>query len=89
MTLDGHNVTFDQTVDSDSNGPWDLTVDTHGNGVTWFRDNVGVGDARSITCVTNADGVTDLDAPQVTTVLDQTYGDAVVLTTDVTLDGPT
>ena len=31
--------------------------------------------------------MTDLDATQVTTVLDQTYGDAVVLTTDVTLDG--
>ena len=86
VTLDGRHVTFEQTVDSDGSGPWDLTVNTHANGVTWFQDNVGVGGALN-NLVTNADGVTDLDAPQVTTVLDQTYGDAVVLTTDVTLDG--
>ena len=84
VTLGGHNVTFNQTVDSDTNGPWDLRVDTVGNGVTWFRDSVGVTHALN-NLRTNSDGVTDLDAPHVITVADQRYADPVVLTTDVTL----
>ena len=88
VTLSGQNVTFDQTVDSDLNAPWNLTVNTHSSGVTWFRDNVGVAQALN-NLVTNADGRTDLDAPQVITVLGQTFGDDVVLTTDVTVNGTT
>src|SRR5262249_25620520 len=79
-TLNGSNITFNSTVDSDSNAtPRSLTVNSSGNGTTTF--NLRVGDASPLlSLTTNADGTTDLNAGTVTTTGDQTYNDAVILT---------
>ena len=84
VALTAQNVTFAQTVDSDVEGPWDLTITTSGGGRTWFQDDVGA-TAPLANLGTNADGQTDLDAAQIITIGDQTYGDPVVLTTHVEL----
>ncbi len=79
VTLQAANVTFEQTVDSDGVAPWNLTVITQRDGVTWFRGNVGTA-APLGNLVTNLDGQTDLNGALVITTGDQTYGDPVVLT---------
>ena len=84
VALTAQNVTFAQTVDSDVEGPWNLTITTSGGGRTWFQDDVGA-TAPLRNLLTNADGQTDLDAAQIITIGDQTYGDPVVLTTHVEL----
>ncbi len=84
VELQAADVSFLQTVDSDTNGPWDLAVNTTGGGVTLFQGDVGL-TAPLRNLVTNADGQTDLNGALVITTANQTYGDPVVLTTDITL----
>lgn len=80
LTLATNNARFLDTVD----GPFDLTVNTSGNGDTEFRG--AVGDAQPLqNVVTNGDGRTLLGGLRVTTTGDQTYGDRVVLTANATL----
>ncbi len=84
--LAGNDVRFEQTVDGDGLGPWNLEVNSTDSGVTVFDGAVGSLHALN-NLTTDADGMTDVNGGSVTTVQDQAYGDAVVLTADAVLTG--
>ncbi len=73
------NVTFATTV----NGNYSLTVNT--SGITKFNGNVG-GTTALISVTTDAGGTTDLNGSVVNTTGTQTYGDAVILSANETLN---
>ncbi|MBI1918657.1 MAG: autotransporter-associated beta strand repeat-containing protein, partial [Planctomycetes bacterium] len=86
-TLNGSNITFGSTLDSDSNAtPRVLAVFSSGNGTTTFNGAVGAASPLSF-LLTNADGTTDINGNSVSTTGDQMYNDAVVLTANTTLNG--
>jgi hypothetical protein len=84
VTLLGQNITFGSTVNSDTGGPWDLTVNTQPvGGITTFAGAVGGAmPLRNLTV--NGPGATVLGG-NVSTQLDQTYNDAVRLAGPVTI----
>ncbi|NBD31949.1 MAG: CHAT domain-containing protein, partial [Cyanobacteria bacterium] len=88
-TLNGNNITFNDTVDSDSDSDStasDLTINTTGNGSITFEDGVGT-DAPLNNLETDAEGQINLNAGEVTTENDQTYNAPVTLGADTTLNG--
>jgi len=84
-TLDGQSVAFGGTLDSDINTR-NLTVFTHGGGVTDFVGAVGAAQPLR-TINTNADGTTQFFGGTVRTTGNQNYRDAVVLGANTSVIG--
>jgi mucin-19 len=82
--LTGANVTFASTVDSDATAR-SLTVNA--SGISKFGDAVGnkAGGPRLSSLTTDAAGTTEFSGGAVSTILAQTYGDAVQLDTDTVM----
>lgn len=81
VIMSGSDVTFAQTVNSDSNAsPRALTVNS--GGATVFGGAIGNTSALTM-LTTNAGGSTAFAGPTVRTTMSQTYNDAVTLTGDV------
>jgi len=79
----GGNVIFQTTIDDDASGVATSNLTVTAAGVTQFLGHVGTTSAID-SLTSNGGGTTELCA-NITTVNDQTYTDAVVLTTDVIL----
>ena len=82
VTINAPNATFGSTVDGDGVVGRALIVNATD---TTFEGNVG-GTIALASLTTDAAGTTDLNAATITTTGDQVYNDAVVLTTDVTIN---
>ena len=80
-TLNGLNVSFDSTLDSDAAGAHGLSVNS--SGTTTFGDGIGndlVGGRQALSfLITDAAGLTVIKSSGVTTTGNQEYGDAVQL----------
>jgi hypothetical protein len=84
VRLQGTNLIFQETVDGDGNGPWDLFAVSTSNGTTTFGGPVGAIHALN-SLTTNDDGVTEIHGGWIITLNDQLYRDAIVLGADTTL----
>ncbi|NLX55765.1 MAG: hypothetical protein GXY58_11680, partial [Planctomycetaceae bacterium] len=86
VTINATTVTFGNTVDADAAAN-DRTLTVNATGMTTFADAVG-NNQRLLSLTTDAAGTTDLNASliQAATV---SFADAVILTTDVTINATT
>ena len=91
-TINANDTTFNSTVNATGAGVEDLLVNSSAvgadTGVTTFGDGVGDDNVGTVTALrnitTNAEGTTVVNSAAVTTTLDQTYHDSVILGTSGT-----
>ncbi|AFZ45545.1 filamentous hemagglutinin family outer membrane protein [Halothece sp. PCC 7418] len=83
-TLNGNNITLNDTVDSNENTQQDLTVES--SGTTTFGDRVGSKTPLD-QLVTDANGETNLNGREVNTINNQTYNDPVTLGENTSIKG--
>lgn len=84
-SFSGNDITFNDTVDSDST-PRSLTVDSTGGGVTLFTGALG-GSSILASVNTNSDGTTRINGGSVKAQGVIAFNDATLLGADTTLDG--
>jgi filamentous hemagglutinin family protein len=76
-TLHASAITFGRTLDSDLLF-WSIFLNTLGNGITTFNGAVG-GTNAIASLITNADGITRIFGPSITTTDGQTYNNPVLI----------
>lgn len=91
VTTAAGDVLFGGSVDSSSGNLRNLFINTGGNGITTFRQAVGVTDQGGLTRLrrlqTNNDGTTRFEGLAVSTSEDMVFNSPVVLGNDVTFTG--